>query len=312
MNNTESATRAAGVFGDVLVGIDGTAASSEALRQSIRLLEPDGHPRTLAVCDIHLAAGAGLAARRMIASLQAETTEAAEHARRELDAARVGNATVATAEGRPAAMLLACADQTRATLIALGSHGHSRKEGLLIGSTATNVVHRAPCSVLLTHTAVGLAPFPYEIVAGVDGSPHAEHAAAVAQRIAERRDAQLRIVTAEGGKPIDTQPLRAQWGTRLKRAPRHPVEALRHRATGADLLVVGSRGLHGLHALGRVSERITHEAPCSVLLVRADAPPHNRPDFPTICTDLERARAAERGVSPAGRRERTGLARWLR
>lgn len=92
-------------------------------------------------------------------------------------------------------------------------------------------------------------------------------------------------MTAEGGKHIDTQPLRAQWGTRLERDPRKPVEALRHRATGADLLVVGSRGLHGLHALGRVSERITHEAPCSGLLVRAETRPHNPTRFPN---DLHR------------------------
>jgi nucleotide-binding universal stress UspA family protein len=37
----------------------------------------------------------------------------------------------------------------------------------------------------------------------------------------------------------------------------------------ADLLVVGSRGLDGFRALGSVSERVAHEASCSVLVVRA-------------------------------------------
>jgi len=32
--------------------------------------------------------------------------------------------------------------------------------------------------------------------------------------------------------------------------------------------VVGSRGLHGLQALGSVSERVAHEARCSTLIVR--------------------------------------------
>jgi nucleotide-binding universal stress UspA family protein len=36
----------------------------------------------------------------------------------------------------------------------------------------------------------------------------------------------------------------------------------------ADVLVVGSRGLHGLKALGSVSERAAHQAKCSVLVVR--------------------------------------------
>ena len=35
-----------------------------------------------------------------------------------------------------------------------------------------------------------------------------------------------------------------------------------------DLVVVGSRGVHGLKALGSVSERVAHQAECSVLVVR--------------------------------------------
>jgi nucleotide-binding universal stress UspA family protein len=48
-----------------------------------------------------------------------------------------------------------------------------------------------------------------------------------------------------------------------------PVDALRKASEDADLLVVGSRGLHGLRALGSVSERVAHEARCSVLVVRS-------------------------------------------
>jgi nucleotide-binding universal stress UspA family protein len=39
----------------------------------------------------------------------------------------------------------------------------------------------------------------------------------------------------------------------------------------ADLVVVGSRGLQGLKSLGSVSERIAHQARCSVLVVRGAA-----------------------------------------
>jgi nucleotide-binding universal stress UspA family protein len=39
-------------------------------------------------------------------------------------------------------------------------------------------------------------------------------------------------------------------------------------SAGADPLAVGSRGLRGIRALGSVSERIAHEARCSVLVVR--------------------------------------------
>ena len=48
----------------------------------------------------------------------------------------------------------------------------------------------------------------------------------------------------------------------------NPVAALLAASAESDLLVVGSRGLHGLRALGSVSERIAHRARCSVLVVR--------------------------------------------
>lgn len=54
----------------------------------------------------------------------------------------------------------------------------------------------------------------------------------------------------------------------LHDAPCHPVDALVDASREADLLIVGSRGLHGLAALGSVSERVAHRAECSVLVVR--------------------------------------------
>jgi nucleotide-binding universal stress UspA family protein len=57
-------------------------------------------------------------------------------------------------------------------------------------------------------------------------------------------------------------------GLRVLTADAHPAQALVEASREADLLVVGSRGLRGLKALGSVSERVAHEASCSVLVVR--------------------------------------------
>jgi nucleotide-binding universal stress UspA family protein len=46
------------------------------------------------------------------------------------------------------------------------------------------------------------------------------------------------------------------------------VQALVSAAADADLVVVGSRGLHGLKALGSVSERVAHRVHYSTLVVR--------------------------------------------
>jgi nucleotide-binding universal stress UspA family protein len=114
----------------------------------------------------------------------------------------------------------------------------------VIGSTATELVHKAPCSVLVARKA--LKDFPGSIVVGVDGSKEAAVADAVAGALARRFGAQLE---------------------RLENLP-HPVSGLVDAATEAGLLVVGSRGLRGVRALGSVSERVAHEPRCSVLVVR--------------------------------------------
>jgi nucleotide-binding universal stress UspA family protein len=57
----------------------------------------------------------------------------------------------------------------------------------------------------------------------------------------------------------------------LERHHGHPVDVLIAAAEGADLVVLGNRGLHGLAALGSVSERVAHHAPCSILVVRGTA-----------------------------------------
>src|ERR671910_493381 len=64
--------------------------------------------------------------------------------------------------------------------------------------------------------------------------------------------------------------LAGRFGAELDRYEnvRNPVNSLVEAAIEADLLVVGSRRLHGLKALGSVSERVAHEAQCSVLVVR--------------------------------------------
>jgi nucleotide-binding universal stress UspA family protein len=53
----------------------------------------------------------------------------------------------------------------------------------------------------------------------------------------------------------------------------HASSALMHSAQGADMLVVGSRGLGGFGELllGSVSQQCAHHAPCPVVIVRHDS-----------------------------------------
>jgi nucleotide-binding universal stress UspA family protein len=54
-----------------------------------------------------------------------------------------------TRHGRPAAELLACADESRADLIAMGSLRHERLEQWILGSVTTEIVRDGRCSVLV-------------------------------------------------------------------------------------------------------------------------------------------------------------------
>jgi nucleotide-binding universal stress UspA family protein len=253
---------AAGIFDRVLCGVDGTAESLEAFRQAARLRDPAGTLAVVSAVDLALAAQAGWAATPAAVDVEQEADRALEAARRE-----VPEAAVRSLRGRPVEVLLAEAKRLQATLIALGSHRHRRAIGIALGGVATTMLHEAPCSVLAARPPADAAGFPRSIVVGVDGSPESAVAAAVAFGLGKRFGAEVWPVASTGGKELDLDAVRA-IATGVVLDKRRPVDVLVTAASDSDLLVVGSRGLHGVRALGSVSERVAHQAPCSVLVVR--------------------------------------------
>jgi nucleotide-binding universal stress UspA family protein len=155
----------------------------------------------------------------------------------------------------------------RVSAVAVGTHGTGRLRGILLGSTATELIHKASCSVLIARA--GVSSPPATVVVGVDGSPESRQALQVARHLSTRFGARLWPVVAHGGHGVDveavTEVLAGEWFEQLQD---EPVTALVAAGGDADLIVVGSRGLHGLRALGSVSEQVAHEASCSVLVVR--------------------------------------------
>ena len=51
--------------------------------------------------------------------------------------------------GSPESRIVETAEEWKADLIVVGSHGYSRWERLLLGSVSDSVIHHAPCSVLV-------------------------------------------------------------------------------------------------------------------------------------------------------------------
>ena len=143
-----------------------------------------------------------------------------------------------------------------ATLVAAGATLRSRPVGAVLGSVPTAMLHHAPCSVLISRRTWGGA-VPRSMVVGYDGSRQASEAVAVGRNLAFRFDATLRVVIAAEAASVWAEELD---GLTVDEFDRHPVDALCEASESADLLIVGSRGLRGLKAIGSVSERVGHES----------------------------------------------------
>jgi nucleotide-binding universal stress UspA family protein len=251
-----------GLLDSVLCGVDSSPEGLEALRQADALREPGGSIAVVTALELASAAAAGWAASTAATQLELEAQAAVEAAK------AVGpDATFRVVEGRADRVLLAEAEKVGATLVAVGTHGIRRLVGVAIGSVATMVLHSAPCSVLIARERPAQEGSPRGIVVGVDGSDESVLAASVAFRLGERLGVDVWPIAARGGKDFDLAVVNTV-ATNVLVEEGSPVDALIAGAVEADLLVVGSRGLQGAKALGSVSERVAHQAPCSVLVVR--------------------------------------------
>lgn len=252
------------MFKRILCGVDESPESVEAVRQARQLADINTELLLVGVVDEAVAVHAGWAATAVLDDMRAAEVAALAAAR------RVGGRQAETrlVRGVPWSSIADLAGEEEADLVAVGSHEHRRTAGIVGGSVATYMLHEAPCSVLIARRCGHPDRFPRSIVAGFDGSACGVEALALARRLAEVTNANLRVVAAAGGEKLPLDPIREHApDAALDHCP--PVEALVAESETADLLVLGSRGLHGLAAIGSVSEQVAHRAKSSVLVVRS-------------------------------------------
>ncbi len=148
------------------------------------------------------------------------------------------------------------------------------------------------------------------VLVGIDGSRSALHAVRWAAREAQRRHAGLRLVEAFGWMPVEDEPgsdhVDPSYGQVLLRTarerlavaaaaataavpgievvtevlPDQPVPRLVAESAGAQLLVVGDRGLAGITRLlvGSVATGVSARSACPTVVVRAARPGGPVPD----------------------------------
>ncbi|MDF5754277.1 universal stress protein [Spongiactinospora sp. TRM90649] len=275
----------------IIVGVDGSRAGLEAVGWAAREAALRDTPLLVAhaipawACEPATGRYAEVAAW-MREGGQSVLNTAEERARRERPGIAVSGRLL---PGDPRAALIGAAGE--AELMVIGSHGLGGVRGLLLGSVAYGVAGHAACDVVVVRE---LPSRPRaEVVVGVDGSAHSDRVLSSAFAEAELRGAELRAVHAwnwpwEGdprfaGDEPEYEPLSLTdiLASHRARHPSvnvteesvhdHPIRALRQAATGADLLVVGSRG-HGTFAgllIGSVSQALLHESPCPLMVIRS-------------------------------------------
>ena len=193
-------TAAPPVFARPLVGIDGSPESIEAARQAAQLAE--GEVTLIGVYDALGGVVGGPALEAPVFYDEEALRRSAEAALHDAEKV-VGDvpATTRVFQGAARDVLRAQAVKTNATLVAVGSHGTGRLAGILVGSTATELLHSAPCSVLVARPAG--TKFPQRIVVGVDGSAESAAAYATARSLAERFGARVWPVVAYKDGEVD-------------------------------------------------------------------------------------------------------------
>jgi nucleotide-binding universal stress UspA family protein len=210
--------------------------------------------------------------------------------------------------GGPAACIAKVAGEMAATLIVMGTHGHTGWSRLLLGSNAEAVVREAPCPVLTVRmTAVDTAGTPGSVkierlLVPIDFSEFAQEALEYAAVLAKQLGAKVRLVHAmeAAAYPLDfalfgvseEAALRGRIQGRLRELVSvlkvdgivaesvcevgTPFEAIvrqaqDNRAGTVDAIVMGTHGRRGLNrlALGSVAEYVVRHATCPVFTVKS-------------------------------------------
>jgi nucleotide-binding universal stress UspA family protein len=253
------------LFVRIVVGIDGTAWGVAALEQVLALAPPNAPVDAVTALSTRPAGRAGFDAPHWVEILTNEASTAQKTAVEILEGRADARARVV--RGDPIPVLRRARDEGDATLLALGGRHSSRFLGIMLGDTASELLHEAACSILIARPYPEGRWRPRRVVVGVDGSAPSLAALAAADELGARLGSTLLVVSATDGtspRPEGT------WTERVDRWDTgHPAGALVERSREADLVVVGSRGLHGLRAIGSVSERVAHHARGSVLVVHA-------------------------------------------
>jgi nucleotide-binding universal stress UspA family protein len=152
MTRSPSTSHQAQNSGRIVVGVDGSPSSEEALRWALAQSALSGQP-VHAVISWEFPLGYGAAPLGdfdWAANSAAVLAEAVQHVLGEVRAdGPAGQVAQHVGRGHPARVLLE--EAAGAVLLVVGSRGHGGFTGMLLGSVSQHVVAHAPCPVVVVH-----------------------------------------------------------------------------------------------------------------------------------------------------------------
>jgi len=275
----------------IVVGVDGSAGSAEALRWAVAAGERRQEP------VVAVMAWGYLDQRHTTGQAEFDPDYGEPQAQAALDEAlasalgdRAGDVEGKLVCGLAADSLLA--ETGPEDLLVVGARGLGGFKGLLLGSVSQRCLNNTKGPVAVVRAG---AAEDGPVVVGVDGSPTAQSALEWAAREARARGVGLTVVHGwsapfVGAYPFGASTFDPQLFEESARevldgalAALDPADlevegvlrygtgggAVLEMAEGASLVVVGSRGLTGLKGwlLGSVSHQVVHHAPGSVVVV---------------------------------------------
>jgi nucleotide-binding universal stress UspA family protein len=290
----------------IVVGIDGSPPSGAALTwaalEAIRRRLPLHILHSYVVLTPYAGGGVytdltGVETRRVESAAQLVLDAAVDTVRRLAPGVEI---SAALREGSGARALVEAS--STADTVVVGARGRGPLTAAVLGSVSLQVAMHAHAPVIVVKGPEDPERVGDRVVVGVDGSADSQTCLGYGFEQAATRGTALEAVHAWSADPAGrlggaaqepaTERMETQGQLLLSEALAgwalkypdvevrrsvvhdHPVTALLGRSDGADLLVVGSRGLGGFAGLmlGSVSQGLLQEADCPVAVVRSE--PH--------------------------------------
>jgi nucleotide-binding universal stress UspA family protein len=130
----------------IVVGFDGSEHARKALERAAELAGDETSIAVVSAADVTKLLAGGTSP--IDPADDEERATALAEARTFLEERGV-EAVFVRGTGNAADVILEEAEESGADLIIIGTRGHNVAKRLLLGSTSTNVVHHAPCDVLI-------------------------------------------------------------------------------------------------------------------------------------------------------------------